>query len=183
MSRSSRAVCGKALAVAVVVLAFAPAARAQGPEFVPLASGGFASPPVTWQASAVRPNVIFLDLYNAEGALYQTYAPSFASPPPPKRISALGYRPGGLPTTAALVGGVTGTKVKRLKIFWSAAPTQKLATVLAPPEWGFRARFFAAGATVASESAGAVQVVSKIKALDRKGRLLSTEVNVFTNPF
>ena len=38
-------------------------------------------------------------------------------------VTALGYRPLGLPTTAALVGGVAGTRVKTIKIFWAGLPT------------------------------------------------------------
>jgi hypothetical protein len=158
-------------------------AAAQGPEFVPLASGSFPQQALTWQALAVRPNTIFLDLYNDEQILFQTYAPVFSSPPPPKRVSALGYRPGGVPTQSALVGGVAGRKVKRVKILFAGAPTQSLRTVKAPGEWGFGARFFAAGTVVAPESAGLTQVVTRIKALDGKGKRLSVTGDVFTNPF
>ncbi len=52
-----------------------------------------------------------------------------------------------------------------------------------PAHWGFAGRFFAAGATVAESSANTTQVVTRIKALDGKGRLLTTLSNVFTNPF
>ena len=52
-----------------------------------------------------------------------------------------------------------------------------------PPEWGFGGRFFAAGNNVADTSAGTTQVVTLIKALDGRGRLLSKFTNVFTNPF
>jgi hypothetical protein len=55
--------------------------------------------------------------------------------------------------------------------------------VPAPAEWGFRARFFAAGAIVPDAFANTTQVVTRIKALDRKGKLLTTLRNVFTNPF
>jgi hypothetical protein len=178
---TGRAALG-ALALAAA-LVMAPAARAQGPEFVPLASGAFPHQALTWQASAVRPNTIFLDLYNREGALFQTYAPQFTTPPPPKRVTALGYRPGGLPTASALVGGVGGTRVKQVKVFFSGAPLQKLRTVKAPSEWGFAGRFFAAGAIVPPEHAGTTQVAFQIKALDGKGRRLSIQRSIFTNPF
>ncbi len=171
------------IAVALAALATAPSASAQAPEFVPLGSGAFPHQGLTWQASAVRPNTIFLDLYNSEGALFQTYAPQFATPPPPKQVMALGYRPVGLPTASALVGGVAGGRVKQVKVLFSGAPLQKLTTLKAPAEWGFGGRFFAAGAIVGPKYATAVQVVSQIKALDGKGKRLSIQRNVFTNPF
>ena len=73
--------------------------------------------------------------------------------------------------------------MKTVKIFFDGAPTQRLRTVPAPPEWGFAGRFFAAGTNVAESSASKTQVVTKIKALDGKGKRLSTLANVFTNPF
>jgi hypothetical protein len=158
-------------------------ASAQGPEFVALGQGSFPTLAATWQGIAVRPNTVSLDLYNSEGALFQSYTPQFVQPPPKRSLNALGYRPLGLPTTAALVGGVAGTRVKTVKVFFSGMPAQKLAPVPAPAEWGFRARFFAAGAVVPDEFANTTQVVTKIKALDRKGKLLTTMQNVFTNPF
>ena len=184
MSRRGRRTIGPALLIAAVVLtAAAPGARAQGPEFVPLASGAFAAPPVTWQASAVRPDRIFLDIYNAESILFQTYSPQFAGVPAKRGVTALGYRPLGLPSTAALVGGVAGTRVKMVKIFFAGLPMQKLTPTPAPPEWGFRARFFAAGAIVPDSFAATSQVVTKIKALDRKGKLVSTTTGIPTTPF
>jgi hypothetical protein len=161
----------------------APAARAQGPEFVPLNQGAFPSLAATWQASAVRPNTIFLDLYDGQGILFQTYAPKFASPPPKRGLNALGYRPLGLPTTAALVGGVAGTRVKRVKVVYVDGQVQRPSLIPAPAEWGFGARFFAAGTTVANTAAGTAQVVSRVRGFDRKGRVLITQKNVFTNPF
>jgi hypothetical protein len=173
---------GLLLAVAASAL-LAPSARAQGPEFVPLNSGAFPQLAATWQGSAVRPNTIFLDLYDGTGILFQTYSPQFASPPPKRGLNALGYRPLGLPTTASLVGGVAGTKVKRVKVVYVDGQVQKPPLVPAPPEWGFRARFFAAGATVAETAAGTTRVISRVRALDRKGRVLLTQTNVFTNLF
>ncbi len=73
--------------------------------------------------------------------------------------------------------------MKKVKIFFDGAPTQSLRTVAAPHEWAFGGRFFAAGTNVAQTSAGMTEVVTKIKALDGKGRLLSTLDHVFTNPF
>jgi hypothetical protein len=170
-----------ALTIAVAVVAAAPA-RGQGPEFVPLNQGAFPQLAATWQGSAVRPNTIFLDLYDGMGILFQTYAPQFASPPPKRGVSALGYRPLGLPTTAALVGGTAGTRVKRVKVVFVDGQVLKPPLVPAPPEWGFRARFFAVGTTVADTAANTVQVVSRVRALDRKGKVLTTQTNVFTNP-
>jgi hypothetical protein len=60
---------------------------------------------------------------------------------------------------------------------------QKPPLVPAPPEWGFRARFFASGTTVSAAAANTVQAVSRVRALDRKGKPLTTQTNVFTNPF
>jgi hypothetical protein len=171
------------IAAAIAALILGAPARAQDPEFVPLASGVFPHQAVTWQASAIRPDTIFLDLYNHEGILFQTYAPQFVQPPPPKHVSALGYRPGGLPTASALVGGVAGTRVKQVKVFFAGAPMQRLRTVNAPAGWAYAGRFFAAGAIVGPESASATQVVTQIKALDGKGKRLSVQTNVFTNPF
>jgi hypothetical protein len=158
-------------------------AHAQGPEFVPLNAGAFPSLAATWQGSAVRPNTVFLDLYDGTGILFQTYSPQFASPPPKRGLTALGYRPLGLPTTAALVAGVAGTRVKRVKVVYVDGQVQRPPLVPAPAEWGFRARFFAAGTTVADTAANTAQVVSRVRALDRKGRVLTTQTNVFTNPF
>jgi hypothetical protein len=173
-----------ALLVALVSAAvLAPAARAQGPEFVPLNQGAFPSLAATWQGSAVRPNTIFLDLYDGMGILFQTYSPQFASLPPRRGLNALGYRPLGLPTTAALVGGVAGTRVKRVKVVYVDGQVQRPPLVHAPSEWGFGARFFAAGTTVADTAASTPQVVTRVRALDRKGRVLSTQTKVFTNPF
>jgi hypothetical protein len=171
------------LAIAVAAGLTAPVARAQGPEFVALAHGAFPQLGYTWQGLALRPNAVTLDLYNAEGALFQSYTPEFTQPPPKRSLTALGYRPVGLPTTAALVAGTAGTRVKTVKVFFSGAPTVKLRPVPAPTEWAFHARFFAAGAIVPDTFANTTQVVTRIKALDRKGKLLTTLQNVFTNPF
>jgi hypothetical protein len=54
----------------------ASTASAQGPEFVPLSQGAFPQLTATWRGSAVRPNTIFLDLYDGMGILFQTSSPS-----------------------------------------------------------------------------------------------------------
>jgi hypothetical protein len=174
---------GIALLAAVCAGAGAPAgADAQGPEFVPLAQGSFPSLNSTWQALAIRSNSVFFDLYDDEGTLYYTYAPQFDKPPPKRLVTAISYRPFGLPTVATFVGGVAGKRVKTVKVFFDGAPTQRLRTTKAPREWGFAARFFGTGANVAQSSANKVQVVTQIKALDGKGRLLSKLTDVLTNP-
>jgi hypothetical protein len=160
----------------------APAATAQTPEFVALGQGSFPSLASTWQANAVTPNTVLLDLYDSEAILYQSYSTNF-EPPSKRTVSATGQRPLGLPTAAALVAGAAGKRVKTVKIFFAGAPTQRLNTVRPPPEWGFAGRFFAAGANVAESSANTTQVVTRIKALDGRGRPLSKLTNVFTNPF
>jgi hypothetical protein len=160
----------------------APGASAQGPEFFPLGQGSFPSLNSTWQANAVQPNTVLLDLYDDMGILYQSYSTVFEAPSK-RTVSATAQRPLGLPSTAALVGGAAGNRVKTVKIFFAGAPTQKVRTVKPPASWGFAGRFFAAGATVAETSANTTQVVTRIKALDGRGRLLSTITNVFTNPF
>ena len=172
---------------AVVAGALAPTARAQGPEFVPLGQGSFPSLNSTWQALAINdpynpPRTIFFDLYDDEGSLYYTYAPDFPELPPKKLVTAISYRPFGLPTVATFVGGVAGTRVKTVKIFFDGAPMQKLRTTKAPPEWGFRVRFFGTGTNVAQSSANTAQVAKTIKALDGRGRLLSKVTDVLTNP-
>ena len=170
------------LVAAIAGAIAAPAARAQGPEFVELGQGSFPSLNSTWQALAIRSNTIFFDLYDDEGSLYYTYAPEFDQPPPKRLVTAISYRPFGLPTVATFVGGVAGKRVKTVKVFFDGAPTQKLRTVKAPPEWGFAARFFGTGANVAQSSANTAEVVTLIKALDGRGRLLSKLTNVLTNP-
>ena len=160
-----------------------PQAAAQGTEFVVLGQGSFPSLSSTWQGLAVTPNHVFIDLYDDEGILYKTYDTMFDQPPPPKMVAAFGHRPLGLPTVAAAVAGATGMRVKTVKIFFDGAPTQKLRTVKAPAEWGFAGRFFAAGTNVAESSANKTRVVTLIKALDGRGKLLSKLTNVFTNPF
>lgn len=172
-----------ALLIATLVCAVvAAAAKAQTPEFIPLGQGSFPSLASTWQANAVAPSTVLLDLYDNEGILYQTYSTVF-EPPSKRTVSATGQRPLGLPTVEALVGGAAGKRVKTVKIFFAGAPTQRVRTVRPPAQWGFTGRFFAAGATVAETSANATQVVTRIKALDGRGRLLSQLTNVFTNPF
>jgi hypothetical protein len=161
----------------------APVAHAQGPEFVAMGQGALPSLNYTWQALAVRPNQVFIDLYDHEGILRDTFTITFDRAPRKNTVTALGRRPFGPPTQAALVGGATGRRVKTVKIFFDGAPTQKLRTTKAPPEWGFAGRFFGTGATVAESSANTTQVVTLIKALDGKGRLLSKTESVFTNPF
>jgi hypothetical protein len=184
MRNAGRSGLRLALAVAAVSSALpASSAGAQTPEFVVLGQGAFPSLASTWQGLAVTPNNVFLDLYDSKGTLYQTYMALFDQPPPKRRMNAFGYRPLGLPTVAALVAGAAGTRVKTVKIFFAGAPTQKLATVRPPPEWGFAGRFFAAGTNVAESSASTTQVVTQIKALDGRGRLLSKLTNVFTDPF
>jgi hypothetical protein len=184
MRNAGRCRLGIALLAAVSLSAAAPgAASAQGPEFVPMAQGAFPSLNYTWQALAVRPNQVFIDLYDHEGILRDTFTITFDQPPPKRIATGLGRRPFGLPTQAALVGGATGKRVKTVKIFFDGAATQKLRTVKAPPEWNFAGRFFGTGANVAESSANTTQVVTLIKALDGKGRLLSKTENVFTNPF
>jgi hypothetical protein len=169
------AICGLVLCV--------PGAAAQGPEFVVLGQGSFPSLNYTWQGLAVRPNQVFFDMYDHEGTLRQTYMTTFDQPPPKRNVAAFGHRPFGLPTVAALVAGAAGKRVKTVKVFFDGAPMQRLRTVKAPPEWGFGGRFFGAGANVAESSANETQVVTLIKALDGRGRLLSKLTNVFTNPF
>jgi hypothetical protein len=161
---------------------FAPGASAQTPEFIALGQGAFPSLASTWQANAVAPNMVLLDLYDDEGILYQTYSTVF-EPPSKRTVSATGQRPLGLPSVEALVGGAAGKRVKTVKVFFAGAPTQKLRTVRPPAEWGFSGRFFATGATVGPTAASTTQVVTRIKALDGRGRLLSQLTDVFTNPF
>jgi hypothetical protein len=171
------------LGIVVVAWALMPcAANAQTPDFFPLGQGAFPSLNSTWQANAVQPDTVLLDLYDDMGVLYQSYSTVFEAPSK-RTVSATGQRPLGLPSTAALVGGAAGSRVKTVKIFFTGAPTQKLPTIKPPPAWGFAGRFFAAGVTVAETQANTTQVVTRIKALDGRGRLLATITNVFTNPF
>src|SRR5688572_14803281 len=123
------------LATASAVVS-APAATAQTPEFFPLGQGSFPSLASTWQANAVQPNTVLLDLYDDEAILYQTYSTIF-EPPSKRTVSATGQRPLGLPTVEALVGGAAGKRVKTVKIFFAGAPMQKLATIKPPAHWGF----------------------------------------------
>jgi hypothetical protein len=160
----------------------APSAGAQTPDFVALGQGSFPSLASTWQANAVAPDTVLLDLYDNEDVLYQTYSTVFEAPSK-RTVSATGQRPLGLPTVEALVSGAAGRRVKMVKIFFAGAATQKVRTVRPPAEWGFSGRFFGAGTTVAETFAGTTQVVTRIKALDGRGRLLSQLTNVFTNPF
>ena len=185
MRMTGRYRMGIALLAALGACALAaPAARAQGPEFVELGAGSFPSLNSTWQALAINnpPRTIFFDLYDDEGSLYYTYAPQFDQPPPKKLVSPISYRPFGLPTVATFVGGIAGTRLKTVKIFFDGAPMQKLRTVKAPREWNFPVRFFGTGANVAQSSANTAQVARMIKALDGKGRLLSKLTDVLTNP-
>jgi hypothetical protein len=171
------------LLIGLVAGALTPtAAAAQTPDFFALGQGSFPSLNSTWQANAVQTNTVLLDLYDDMGILYQSYSTVF-EPPSKRSVSATGQRPLGLPTTAALVGGAAGKRVKTVKIFFAGAPTQKVRTVKPPAAWDFAGRFFAAGATVAGSSANTTQVVTRIKGLDGRGRLLFTLSNVFTNPF
>jgi hypothetical protein len=171
------------LGIAFLAVALTPStALAQTPEFFPLGQGSFPSLNSTWQANAVQPNTVLLDLYDDMGILYQSYSTVF-EPQAKRAITATGQRPLGLPTTAALVGGATGTRVKLVKIFFAGAPMQKVATIKPPAHWGFGGRLFAAGATVGETSANTTQVVTQIKGLDGKGRRLTVITNVFTNPF
>jgi hypothetical protein len=160
----------------------APSANAQTPDFVTLGQGSFPSLASTWQANAVAPNTVLLDLYDDQAVLYQTYSTVFEAPSK-RTVSATGQRPLGLPTVAALLAGAAGKRVKTVKIFFAGAPRQKVRTVRPPGKWGFAGRFFAAGANLAEGSANTTQVVTRIKALDGRGRLLSTLTDVFTNPF
>lgn len=174
------------LAVLPVVLgaswAGAAPARAQTPEFVGLGSGSFPSIASTWQANAVQPNSTLLDLYDPMGILYQSYS-SIWEHQGKRGLVATGQRPLGLPTTAALVAGAAGTRVRTVKVFFAGAPMQRLRTVAPPLSWGFRGRFFAAGANLADASAPTAEVVTQIKGLDRRGRRIARVTEVFTNPF
>src|SRR6187402_2386192 len=119
MRITGRCRMGVALLAAAGIAAVAPSgASAQGPEFVPLGQGSFPSLNSTWQALAIRSNTIFFDLYDDEGTLYYTYAPQFDQPPPKRLVTAISYRPFGLPTVATFVGGVTGKRVKTVKVFF-----------------------------------------------------------------
>lgn len=169
------------LGAAAIAAAAAPAS-AQGPEFVPLGAGAFPQLGYTWQANAVVPNQVLFDLYDHEGILRQTYTASF-EPVSKRTLSALGNRPFALPTTASAVYGVAGTRVKKVKIVYVDGQRQALTPTPAPSEWGFAGRFFATGITVADASAATTQVVARIRAIDRKGKVVFTQTNVFTNPF
>jgi len=171
------------LPVAIGALwAGATPARAQAPGFLGLGTGQFPSLASSWQANAVQPNTTVLDLYDSMGILYQSYSSAW-EPQGRRGLVATGQRPLGLPSTAALVAGVTGAKVRKVKVFFAGAPMQRIATVAAPPGWGFRGRFFAAGATVADSAAATAEVVTKIRGIDRRGRRIATVTEVFTNPF
>ncbi len=101
MRSARRSRVGLSLLTAVCwVAATAPAANAQGPEFVRLGQGSFPSLNSTWEGLAVRPDNVFLDLYDSKGVLYQTYMALFDQPPRKRFVSAFGYRPPGLPTVA-----------------------------------------------------------------------------------
>jgi hypothetical protein len=171
------------LVLAAAQAAVAAPARAQGPEFIPLAQGAFPSLASTWQALATRPNVSLFDIYDADGILRDSYANTWLSPVGKRRLAAVGYRPYGLPSAAAYVHGIAGRKVTRVKVFFAGAAMQKVPTVKAPPEWGFGSRFFAAGTTLPDAAAATLQAVTQIKALDRKGRLVGKLTSFFTNPF
>jgi hypothetical protein len=158
-------------------------ARAQSPDTVALGQGSFSQLGFTWQANAARPNGILFDFFNSEGTLSDSYETSFAQAPPKRGLSAVGQRPFGLPTTAAVVYGVAGTRVKKVKLLFVGGLRRTLQPAPVPANWGFSGRFFAAGVTIGDAFAGTTQAVTRIRALDRKGRVVSTLTNVFTNPF
>ena len=76
-----------------------------------------------------------------------------------------------------------GTKVRTVKIVFLGATRQRLRTVAARPGWGFRGRFFAAGANLVESAAATNQVVTTVRGFDRRGRRVATVNSVFTNPF
>ena len=183
MWRAARGRFGAAITLAGVALGLSsPAVRAQEPEFTSLGGGTFPSLDSTWRANAVQPNTTLLDLYDNLGILYQSYSSQFEAPGK-RGLSAVGQRPLGLPSAAALVAGVAGTKVRTVKIVFLGAPVQRLRTVAAPPGWGFRGRFFAAGANLAESAAATNQVVTRVRGFDRRGRRVASVNSVFTNPF
>ncbi len=175
---------GAVAVAALVVAAFTGSpAHARSPDFVPLSQGSFPQLGFNWQANAARPNGLLFDFINGEGILTDSYEATFDGPPPKRGLSAIGQRPFGLPSTAAVVYGVAGTRVKKLKLRFVGGLRQTLRPVSVPADWGFAARFFATGVTIGDGFATTTQAVTRIRALDRKGRVLATLTNVFTNPF
>ena len=164
-------------------LMLATPATAPAQDFVALGQGAFPQLGLTWQANAARPNGVLFDFLNSEGTLTDSYESAFQTAPPKRGLSAIGQRPFGLPSTAAVVYGVAGTRVRKLKLRFVGGIRRTLKPARVPAGWGFAGRFFATGETIAEQFAATTQAVTRIRALDRKGTPVATVTDVFTNPF
>ena len=174
-------IAGRAVVV-IALLMPASVAHAQAPDFAPLGQGAFPQLGFTWQANAAPPNGILFDFFNGEGSLSDSYETTFTAPPR-RGMNAVGQRPFGLPSTAAVVYGVVGAKVKKVKLAFVGGARRTVKPVSVPAAWGYPGRPFALGLTIEDRFASQTQVVSRIRGLDRKGKVVFTTTDLFTNPF
>ncbi|MGC1166092.1 MAG: hypothetical protein WA862_08285 [Solirubrobacterales bacterium] len=174
-SRSAVPLRGSIWAVALLVLLAvgATAVSAADSQRVPLGHGALSAPKGSWEAIAVPRGSILIDVFEADGAVSQTYGKSYGDVPP-RGLRAYGFRPGGLPTRHGLLAGATGERIRKVKIYLKGGATRSVRTIASPADWEVANRLYALGFTIPASYKANLRVVTKIEGLDSAGRLIST---------
>jgi hypothetical protein len=178
-------VASAALAVVVCCSVTVATAIAQTQKH-PIDRGSVSAPPLRWEASAVPfmlergGSSILIDVFDRSGTRVTTYGANHVRVPSGRSIRATEFRPPRTrPSRNAIVAGVVGASVRRVRVEFRSGPSRTFRTVAAPRDWP-RAnyRLFAVGTTVASRHRTARRLATRIDGFNSRGRRIARQRSI-----
>lgn len=183
MARRAKALLPATLVAAGLGALGAGAAKTQK-HFV--GRGTVSAPRLTWTANAVPfmfsqgGTSILVDVYRPDGTRLATYAGTHVRVPSRRSIRATELRPN-RPNRNAIVVGVTGVSVRKVKAVFAGGASRTVRTVAAPRDWP-RAnyRLFALSSTLPARYASRRQSATRIDGYNSRGTRISRQRTITT---
>jgi len=154
----------------------------------PIDRGSVSAPPLRWEASAdpfmlgQGGSSLLIDVFDRSGTRVITYGVNHRRVASRRTIRATEFRPPRVrPSRNAIVAGVTGVNVRRVRVVFRSGPTRTVRTKAAPRDWP-RAnyRFFAVGTTVAARHRTARKLTTRIDGLNSRGERIARQRAITT---
>ena len=154
----------------------------------PINSGSVSAPSLRWEASAVPfmfgqgGSSILIDVFDAGGTRVITYGANHARVASGTSIRATEFRPPRTrPSRNAIVAGVAGARVRRVRVVFRSGPSRTVRTVAPPRDWPrVNYRFFAVGTTVAGRHRTARKLTTRIDGFNSSGRRIARQRRLTT---
>jgi len=154
----------------------------------PIDRGSVSAPPLRWEASA-NPfmfgqggSSILIDVFERSGTKVITYGVNQGRVASTSTIRATEFRPPrARPSRNAIVTGVAGMRVRRVRVVFRSGPSRMVRTVAPPRDWPrVNYRFFTVGTTVAAGHRTARKLTTRIDGFDSRARRVARQRRITT---